>query len=1301
MSIKKPTRPLAARGILLLAASALLLFFAPPAKVLGKRQRLLSRGEGEDHNDGEERRQPPANDAPAAPRGWLSGAMDFVAGAQRLLGGGSDERAAVAAPPSQPRQSDGEAPAVPARVIFATPLERVPLTAKEEEQMRRAAAQAEAGFSRARKIQAETKQHAQRQRHAVKTRRLAAVPTRPGLKPLELGFGESSRGRGHPDAGGEDADGAGELPADYRLCAHESAEESGQCDETELIFADSRWAATESRRIERRAVLGEQSGGDDEDENEAEAEQSQANELLFDFETGRLTLYALYEGRNGDTAVKFAKASFAREVLLQIEAARLGDALELEEGAAAAAFSDERFETELRCTHGRRAERVSPVGRAEVALDGAREGVLKRSVEALGAKLREELDRTRDLSVASIAAVLVYEPGLAAGGEREASGASGAAGGADGAPATAGTTRPAAPRLAAVETRRGTKIYAANLGDAAAFVLGGAVKEGGRQGDMNSGQLGATLRGPHPEFRAATGRPLWLRRHGYRRGLPQEKKSKPGKLETDFGRHYPRCVTVCKRMDERGFEIDSNKGLSTGGKTRQTLLSTRHALGKTYGHPDYDHQLAAQNSFAREARVRSAFATGEGVFPVAHFVDREAWRQFRSAMRFFRYWAVAQWTQRTAAPTFERWANGPSHDAELVFDARDPANDPTFHAYREPLDGGLFSGDGGARLERLEGGGGAFAAHGARDMVHFELSNHLVARGGETSTTAWFEGIFWGDQLDGGHARNSPAHFARRLRSAIARVLQRRMLGEPGQGARAAAWLDAAAPDVGADSGWPAWEHDRGAPGWQRGVAAAGERLARHAASDRSTAAWELRHFVPAVSLVFDAQRGTVYLVDVTGSGEGVGAGAAAVPSPLTAFADDTGAVSRRGLEHYSSGGRGWGNGKGALRQPPGGATAAGGPLPAGRKRLGLGRALAGSAWSEALPHGVGVRRVPDSARHHVFDTPPPPGQPVDTRDVALVLCSARYLACAPSRVPHLVQEAWERCEGGAGAGALCGAAAGVEADLAAKKGTGNLLATDRAVQVVWLRLDEARARADMAEFAPVRGARQLAAWVGGGAGGGAAGAAEANAAGGVAGATNGYASEFEAYRAAQRSKCWGKVELPRAEGGENECPQALLAAIDADDDLRVQRVLEARAAETRAARERAAAAEQEAREKAAREARNREFYLEQCRKQEQDRRRQAAAAAAGAGGESAEPLGETERLKQQLAQLTAENEQKEKVMQQTLCVVCTDRPKNTTLMPCRHMCVCEGCKDNLVQNWGGKCPMCREPIQDAVTAYV
>ncbi|TPP55238.1 Zinc finger, C3HC4 type (RING finger) family protein [Leishmania donovani] len=44
------------------------------------------------------------------------------------------------------------------------------------------------------------------------------------------------------------------------------------------------------------------------------------------------------------------------------------------------------------------------------------------------------------------------------------------------------------------------------------------------------------------------------------------------------------------------------------------------------------------------------------------------------------------------------------------------------------------------------------------------------------------------------------------------------------------------------------------------------------------------------------------------------------------------------------------------------------------------------------------------------------------------------------------------------------------------------------------------------------------------------------------------------------------------------------------------------------------------------------------------------------------------------------------------LCVICLTNPKDTAVMPCRHMCMCKDCGEQLLKH-KPVCPVCRAPI--------
>jgi hypothetical protein len=44
-------------------------------------------------------------------------------------------------------------------------------------------------------------------------------------------------------------------------------------------------------------------------------------------------------------------------------------------------------------------------------------------------------------------------------------------------------------------------------------------------------------------------------------------------------------------------------------------------------------------------------------------------------------------------------------------------------------------------------------------------------------------------------------------------------------------------------------------------------------------------------------------------------------------------------------------------------------------------------------------------------------------------------------------------------------------------------------------------------------------------------------------------------------------------------------------------------------------------------------------------------------------------------------------------CVICMSAPRDTTVLPCRHMCICKACAEAL-RNQTNKCPICRKSME-------
>lgn len=43
-------------------------------------------------------------------------------------------------------------------------------------------------------------------------------------------------------------------------------------------------------------------------------------------------------------------------------------------------------------------------------------------------------------------------------------------------------------------------------------------------------------------------------------------------------------------------------------------------------------------------------------------------------------------------------------------------------------------------------------------------------------------------------------------------------------------------------------------------------------------------------------------------------------------------------------------------------------------------------------------------------------------------------------------------------------------------------------------------------------------------------------------------------------------------------------------------------------------------------------------------------------------------------------------------CVICLSEPRDTTVLPCRHMCMCSGCA-KVLRFQTNRCPICRQPV--------
>ncbi|KAH8261895.1 hypothetical protein KR038_004466 [Drosophila bunnanda] len=52
-------------------------------------------------------------------------------------------------------------------------------------------------------------------------------------------------------------------------------------------------------------------------------------------------------------------------------------------------------------------------------------------------------------------------------------------------------------------------------------------------------------------------------------------------------------------------------------------------------------------------------------------------------------------------------------------------------------------------------------------------------------------------------------------------------------------------------------------------------------------------------------------------------------------------------------------------------------------------------------------------------------------------------------------------------------------------------------------------------------------------------------------------------------------------------------------------------------------------------------------------------------------------------------------------CVICMERSRNIVIMPCRHLCLCKECSQQLLLRYENRCPVCRNDIVSFLSVYV
>mmetsp|Transcript_29949 Transcript_29949/g.49539 ORF Transcript_29949/g.49539 Transcript_29949/m.49539 type:complete len:140 (-) Transcript_29949:37-456(-) len=87
--------------------------------------------------------------------------------------------------------------------------------------------------------------------------------------------------------------------------------------------------------------------------------------------------------------------------------------------------------------------------------------------------------------------------------------------------------------------------------------------------------------------------------------------------------------------------------------------------------------------------------------------------------------------------------------------------------------------------------------------------------------------------------------------------------------------------------------------------------------------------------------------------------------------------------------------------------------------------------------------------------------------------------------------------------------------------------------------------------------------------------------------------------------------------------------------------------------------------------------------------------------------IAEVECLEQDLqCYMSATRQRKEKLVREQLeaaaatstCVVCQENIKSVLILPCRHLCLCQGCSEVLQLK---TCPLCREKIESKIQTFV
>lgn len=71
-------------------------------------------------------------------------------------------------------------------------------------------------------------------------------------------------------------------------------------------------------------------------------------------------------------------------------------------------------------------------------------------------------------------------------------------------------------------------------------------------------------------------------------------------------------------------------------------------------------------------------------------------------------------------------------------------------------------------------------------------------------------------------------------------------------------------------------------------------------------------------------------------------------------------------------------------------------------------------------------------------------------------------------------------------------------------------------------------------------------------------------------------------------------------------------------------------------------------------------------------------------------PVEEPQNIPQELQNVRVQDHQNED--ENKNCCVCLSNPKDTLLLPCKHLCACFGCSEHIIE-----CPLCRKPIESKI----